>query len=78
MASGDSVDPGGKLSLAAKMLEASVDGDENVLRGIFPFIHRDADGGGEAVNKWRISVVKAPPSGRVPSTTGPDELGVGE
>ena len=78
MASCDSVDPGGKLGLAAEVLQASVDGDENVLRGIFPFISWDTEGGGEAVNKWRVSVVKAPPSGHVPSTTGRHELGVGE
>jgi hypothetical protein len=78
MASCDSVDPGGKLGLAAEVLQAAVDGDENVLRGIFPFIRWDAEGGGEAVDKRRISLVKAPPSGHVPSTTGPYELGVGE
>lgn len=66
MASCDSVDPGGQLGLATEMAKASVDRDEDVLSRIFAFIHGDSERGREAMDKWRVAVVKAPPSVHIP------------
>jgi hypothetical protein len=54
------------LGLATEMAKASVDRDEDVLSRIFAFIHGDSERGREAMDKWRVAVVKAPPSVHIP------------
>ena len=73
----DTVDPSGKLRLPAEVPQASVDRDEDVLCGVFPFVEGNAEGGGKAMHEGRIPVVKAAPGRHVTRPGRPHQLRVG-
>jgi hypothetical protein len=68
MARGDSIDPRGKLRLAAKVAKAAEDGDEDILGSVFTFLDGNTERGGESMHQGRVPVVEAAPGGYVAGT----------